>query len=99
MMRRRGSGRRKNPLASVDECIVVSAGFAVGGRCFLALRQVASNLGEQVSPSDQASSTRYGMGYGRTTGRRDGFSAGGWDFFVEDGVCCALNEQIQNPHA
>jgi len=40
-----------------------------------------------------------GVGYGRTTGRRDGLGAGGWNFFCGRWVCPeALNEQIQNPH-
>jgi len=45
--------------------------------------QLSEPVNEEVSRrSDQGSSTRYGVGYARTTGRRDGLRAGGWKFFL-----------------
>src|SRR6266481_1094152 len=68
-----GEGRAGGKI--ICECWRVHCGWrwvrGLGGRFFLALRQVASKLGEQVSPSDQASSTRYGMGV-----RQDNWSEG-----------------------
>ena len=72
-------GQKEKSLASVDECIVVSAGFAVGGRCFLALRRARLKVGRAGKPQRLISSTTYSMGYARTTGRKDGLGAGGWN--------------------
>jgi len=89
-------GQKEKSLASVDECIVVSAGSR-SRRCFLALRRARLKVATG-KPQRLISSTTYGMGYARTTGRKDGFGCRCSIFSAEDEVCRALNEQIQNPH-
>jgi hypothetical protein len=69
--------------------MVVGAGFAdSAGDSFLALRLGRLKVGEHVSRtfsrrSAPGSSTRYGVGYVRTTGRRDGSGVGGRYFSCE----------------
>jgi len=43
-------GQKEKSFASVDERIVVSAGFAVGGSCFLALRRGRLKVGRACKP-------------------------------------------------
>src|SRR5258708_21200211 len=86
-----GEGRAGGKI--ISECLRVHCGRGwVRGR-----REILSRFGswspqwgEPVNEAlnrrcDQASSTRYGIGYARTTGRRDGSSAGGWIFSADMG--------------
>jgi len=85
---------------------VVGAAFReLGERFFLALRRVASNLGEAGEPQRfVAAATRvhrqdtaWGTS-GQLVGGTVGVQVAGI-FSAEDGVCRTLNEQLQNPHA
>jgi hypothetical protein len=91
--------RDEKSIEVVGECIVFGAGFLVGGlsgrRCFLALRREShlrrgaliwrgGTAAALVASATKYHSLRYGMGYARTTGRKDGLGAGG-------------RKKIQNP--